>query len=390
MLLVGVGCTQFSDTETPPLPPAPAAASASAVVLALEVDATAFEEILYRHGEDLEIDARLTLYRAGEPVLTDEAIELEVKGGVSAAYPQKSLGIKFDDPVANTDGQLFDPPDLLPRHSLTKLRALRLRNGGNDFYGAQLKDLAYTRLAVSAGVDVDPMYGEAALLYVNEQFYGLYRLRNEGNTRGMADLNGVRKRDITLAKVSYPGLVEYKDGDTVRLDRLFDAAYHRDAAALTQLLDLDHFIDYCAFQGLIGNEDWPANNVRFYAVSDGPFRCVLYDLDLAAFYKPAIGPVELITYDRFPNPLREMFLALYATPDFRARFDARLAELKASPALTPAAFEAIVAQLRAELQPLLPYQIERWGVPDSRIGWEVALEELRYDYRRRYAALREQ
>ena len=387
LLLGAAACTQLTDPRPRAAVPAPDNPDLKVPVLSIRADPDDFEEILFRHGEDLEIDAELDLYRGGEHVLVAEAIELEVKGGVSAAYPLKSLGVKFDEPVSNTDRRVLNPPTVLPRHSLDELRALRLRNGGNDFYGAQMKDLVYTRLAISAGLDVDPMYGEPCLVYVNDEFYALYRLRSEGNTRGMAGLNGVKKRDITLGKVTWPGFFEYKDGDTLRLAELYERARLRDTSYLRQALDLDHFIDYCAFQGFIGNEDWPANNVRFYAVGDGPFRCVLYDLDLAAYLKPAATPLEIITYERFENPLRNMFLALYETPDFRRRFDARLRALYEDPNLAPAAFDAIVDGLRDEMLPYLPLQIDRWEAPSGTVSWEAALETLRSDYARRYALI---
>ena len=380
-------CTTLTDVRPRAAVPAVDDPTLTLPVLSIRVDPVAFEEMLFRHGEDIELDAELDLYRNGVRVLTGEAIELEVKGGVSAAYPLKSLGIKFDEAISNADRRVLSPPVVLPRHQLDELRALRLRNGGNDFYGAQLKDLVYTRLAIGAGLDVDPMYGEPCLVYINDEFYALYRLRSEGNTRGMAGLNGVKKRDITLGKVTWPGLFAYKDGDTTRLAELFTKAWMRDTAYLKTALDLDHFIDYCAFQGFIGNEDWPANNVRFYAVGDGPFRCVLYDLDLAAYLKPAATPLEIITYERFENPLRNMFLALYETPDFRRRFDARLRALYEDPNLTPAAFDAIVDGLRDEMLPYLPLQIDRWEAPSGTVSWEAALETLRSDYARRYALI---
>ena len=386
-LLLLVGCTKLTDPGLPPGAPAPDDPALALPALVLRVDEAAFEEMNYRHGEEIELTARVDFYRAGAQVLTGEAAEIEVKGGVSAAYPLKSLGIKFDEAVDNADRQVLDPPVVRARHRLEELRVVRLRNAGNDYYGAQLKDLAYTRLALRAGLDVDPMYGEPCLLYLNDRFYGLMRLRSEGNTRGMAGLNGVKKRDITLAKVSWEKHLEYKDGDTVRLDAFFKAVRWRDTSYLRRHLDIDQFIDYCAFEGFIGNEDWPNNNVRFYAVNDGPFRCVLYDVDLAVYRKPDWPPVDLITYDRFVNPLRDIFLAFYEQPAFRSRFDDRLAELLADPALRPEAFNAEVDRLAGAMRPYMPLQVAAWQDPSGLVAWEIALEELRERYALRYRAL---
>ena len=142
------------------------------------------------------------LYRDKQLVIANEAVELSIKGGFSTRFPLKSLGIKFEKKYDNTDRSLIHPKQLLPHHNIDEIKAIRLRNSGSDFRNTMLKDLSMTQLAINANLDIDLTYGTPALVYVNEEFYGLMNLRTEANTNGMAGLNGVKKSAITLAKIT--------------------------------------------------------------------------------------------------------------------------------------------------------------------------------------------
>ena len=85
-----------------------------------------------------------------------------------------------------------------------------------------LKDLSVTQLAIKAELDLDLTYGEPALVYINDQFHGLLNLRTEANTNGMASLYDVKKKEVTLAKITTHALIK-KDGDFDRIDRFVEA-----------------------------------------------------------------------------------------------------------------------------------------------------------------------
>jgi len=61
--------------------------------------------------------------------------------------------------------------------------------------------MSYTRLAIGAGLDIDPMYSEQVIVFVNPRFLTLMNLRTESNANSVSRLYGVKKDDIILAEM---------------------------------------------------------------------------------------------------------------------------------------------------------------------------------------------
>ncbi len=344
-------------------------------VINIIVDEADFAEILEKPDEELEIDASFNLYRDQELVIENEAIEMEIKGGYSIRYPLKTLGIKFEDKYDNSDRSLINPELILPHHNLDKIKAIRLRNSGSDFENTMLKDMSITQLAIQAGLDLDLTYGEASLVYVNDRFYGLLNIRTEGNTNGMAGLNDVKKGDITLAKITTHELIK-KDGDFDRIDDLVEAIEEKDIDYLKTEIDLNSFIDYMIFESYLGNTDWPHNNSRFYAIKDGKFRFVLFDLDKVAWLKMDKSPFTIIEDKNKKNVLSDLFLALYNDETFKQDFDERYRTLLQSGDISIDQLRPIVNENSNRISSEIQVQIDKYKSPGSLIEWNIELDKL--------------
>lgn len=340
-------------------------------VTANEVD---FNEMFSQPEEEIEIDGLFNLYRDGVLVIENEAVELEIKGGYSTRYTLKTLGVKFEDKFDNSDRVLVNPAKVLPNHDLDKIKAIRLRNSGNDFENTMLKDLSFTRLAINAGLDIDLTYGEPVLVYVNGAFYGLMNIRTEANTNGMAGLNGVKKDDITLAKVTTHELIK-KDGDFERIDNFIDAINRKDVDYLKDEVDLNNFIDYMIFESYIGNTDWPHNNARFYAVKEGKFRFVLFDLDVTGLNMNHT-PLEIIEDQSRPNIVTDLFFTLYQDETFKENFGNRFNELLESGDLSTTTFKSIVDANATKIELEIEYQINKHQSPGTMIEWHIAVDRM--------------
>ncbi len=380
-------CSEFSESSFTVVDNAnlsPAEVATDLAVVSLTVAAEDFEEMYDNHEDDIEIDGTFTLYRNREKVIDALPAELEIKGAKSATFELKSLGVKFDDSYDNEDGTLIDPPVVLPAHSLEKIKAVRLRNSGNDFYHTMLKDLSYTHLAIQSGLDLDLTYGEPTLVFVNQEFYGLLNLRTESNTNGISRLYRADKDDITLAKMGNPELIR-KDGDFDRIDRYEAAIYSGDIDYLKSETDLENFIDYVIFQTYIGNWDWPDNNVRMYAVEDGKFRFILYDLDEAAAIYLKRAPLKFVEGNQ-DNCITDLFNLLYTDPKFKADFTARYKEIVAGGTLSAERFGDIVRENAARIEVDMPRQIQKYGNPHSIIEWRTETAQLVEFFAEREAA----
>lgn len=388
------GCTKFSeDIDT-------AFSSAENVkitdlntsfpVINLELDKDEFDNMYANFEEEIEIEAVLSLYRNNSLEIEEEKVELEIKGSSSAAFSLKSLGVKFDKTFDNKERKLLNPSIVLPNHSLDKIKAVRLRNSGNDFKETLLKDISYTQLAISAGLDIELMYFEPTIVFVNNSFLGLMNLRSEANRNGMYRLNEVDKDDITLAKIENPGIIVKKNGDFDRIDQLFEAIEIKNTAFLKEEIDLNNFIDYVIFQTHIANIDWPYNNVRLYSVKDKPFRFILFDLDRVNTRQIENHPLTFIqdpysvnNEEAIKNPITDLFNILYADADFKNTYDNRYEELLKNNAFSFSKFNQIIDDNFNAINKYMPLHIDKYSDINSMIEWYRNIELLKAEFKKR-------
>lgn len=354
-------------------------------VINIEVNQTEFETIYSNFDEEIEIDAVLDLYKKGEHLIKTEQVEIEVKGSFSASFDLKSLGIKFDKVFNNSDRELIDT-DILPFHSIDKIKSFRLRNSGNDFKLTMLKDMSLIKLAINAELDLDVMYSEQAVVFVNNSFLGIMNIRTEVNGHGLSRLYQEKRDHITLASISAGGIIEKKDGDFDRIDNFFEAIDNNEIEYLLNEIDVSNFIDYIIYETYIGNIDWPLNNVRIFAIDEQPFRFVLFDLDMAAIQKTNAPPIDFIIEpinNEESNPITTLFELLYSRDDFKIAYDKRFEELVLSGAIASDLFEEIVNSYKTNIQALIPTQIDKYGFPKSMTEWIIETDRLKYNLSKR-------
>ena len=91
-----------------------------------------------------------------------------------------------------------------------------------------LKDISYTKLAIQANLNLDLMYTEQTVVFINNSFLGIMNLRTESNANGMSGLYNANKSDITLAKIISFGELDKKNGDFNRIDNFMNAIKNED------------------------------------------------------------------------------------------------------------------------------------------------------------------
>lgn len=371
-----IGCSDFDeDFKIPNEHPGLDEIETKLPVINIKVDQNEFDHMYNNVDEEIEIEGVFNLYRNQDLLISNEEIEIEIKGGFSTRFSLKSLGIKFEDKYDNSDRHLINPANILPHHDLDEIKAIRLRNSGSDFTNTMLKDLSVTQLAINAGLDLDLTYGEPSLVYINEVFYGLLNIRTEGNTNGMAGLYDVKKEDITLAKITTHELVK-KDGDFDRIDALVEAIEKKNIDHLKDEIDLSNFIDYMVFESYIANTDWPHNNSRFYAIKDGKFRFVMFDLDKVTWLSINKSPLTIIEDSSRPNILTDLFFALYdGDESFKQNFWDRYNTILDSGDVSYEKFKPIVDKKAERIKAELPLQIAKYNTPGTMIEWSIELDK---------------
>jgi len=352
-------------------------------VIDLVVNQEEFDEMYENYEEGIEIEGFFKLYKNNELLIENELVEIEIKGSVSAAFSLKSLGIKFDDTYENKENNYnLIQPELLSNHSVDKVKSIRLRNSGNDFLETMVKDMSYTKLAINANLDLDLMYAEQVVVFVNNTFFGLMNLRTEKNANGVSRLYSVKKSNITLAKINHPGELEYKDGNEDKINAFIDAINNENYDYLINEIDEDNYIDYMIYESYIANHDWPKNNVAFFAIDDGPFRFIMYDLDGSSTRYINESPFFFIN-NEIENPITNLFNVLYENPDFKSKYDTRWNFLMNSGTLNYNKFEDVVNDYKNNIEQIIPMQIEKYGSPENITSWYLNLDELKFNFKKR-------
>lgn len=391
IVIVLAGCSNYYDVLTEEFPCytslTPKHIETGLPVINIEVDQDAFDHMHDHYLDEIQVYGTFSLRRGGNWVIDSQRVRLQIKGQASARYPLKSLGIRFDEMVCNRDRALINPRNILPFHDIDKVEIFRLRNSGNDFYQTMIKDITYTQMAIDCGLDLDLMYTEQAVAFVNNKFHGVLNLRTDGNTRGIAGLYGVPKNRLTLAKIIPVGEVIVMDGDYQRIENLLNGILNRNLAFLKGEIDVVHFIDYMIYNSYVANRDWPHNNVRMYAIDDSPFRFVMYDLDLSNTTDIDKSPIDFI-YNGNPNPVTQLFDVFYTDEGFREQFYRRYQELLDSGLLDTSRFNDISRTHYQAIENVMPYQIQKYGIPGSMAEWYRYIGKMNLMFEKREAVVK--
>lgn len=184
---------------------------------------------------------------------------------------------------------------------ITKYDKLVLRNGGDDFQNAFLRDELVQRLAAAGGFEVYEAV-VPALAYINGEYYGFYWLHESYCDKYFKNRNGKSDGEYVVLE----GSDTYKSvsGDDIekKAAKEFNALYtkysklnltkNENYEALCALIDVESYIDYMSLNMYVANYDWPQGNYRcfrYYAAEgeeygegemDGRWRFLLHDADI--------------------------------------------------------------------------------------------------------------
>ncbi len=358
------------------------------VVLNIAVDSSEFSHMYTYYNEEIEIYGTLSVFRNKALIFSSENARFKVKGRASRAYPLKSLGIRFEKPECNRSRSIIRPQSINDLHNIDLIQSLRLRNSGNDFMSDRnatlIKDISYTRLAVEANLNIDLMYSEQAVVFLNNSFLGLMNLRTESTARAIAHKYKVNPDDITLAKVTLAE-VEVQNGNYDRVMSLLQAIENKNLNFLYSQIDIDNFIDYVVYNTYIANTDWPHNNIKFFATDTSKFRFFMFDLDYANYSHHNRTPLQIL--ERVTkNPITDLFLLFYEDESFRKLFYQRFAELLESEKINQQHFQIIVERHYENIKAYMPYHIAKYQHPPTLAEWykNVALLQTYFAKREQY------
>ncbi len=243
----------------------------------------------------------------GNRIISQEA-GIRIYGGYSRMNYLKSVKLfarsEYDPNNKNFKYNFFDTPKLYEDKPVKKYKKLVLRDSGNDWQFAWIRDELAQTLAIDAGF-TDYEAVEPAVYYLNGEYMGFYWLHEVycdnyfKNKYGDKDKNGefvviegeeTKKSEedddiinVTASKEFNKAYDGFKD-----MDFTVDANYEE----LCNFMDVENYLKYYAYNIYLCNKDWPNNNYkcyRYYAptgeeyqadsIYDGRWRFLLHDMD---------------------------------------------------------------------------------------------------------------
>ncbi len=270
-------------------------------------DGIFYGENAKKHGRDYERGISVEFVSANGELLLEQDCGMRAFGAASRMASLKSMKLfarKSYDPehgkfaydgfgTVGADGEV-----------ISKYDKLVLRNAGNDFQFAFIRDELCQVLAKEAGYS-DYEAVKPAVIYLNGSYYGLYWVHEAYCDDLLKDkYGGGDGKYVILEGKEQEKNVPEDDDETAEAAEAFNTRYEElismdltddDAyAEVCAFLDVENYLEYFAFNIYINNNDWPQNNqkcYRYYAAdgeaystdsdsrTDGRWRFYYHDMD---------------------------------------------------------------------------------------------------------------
>ncbi|MBU94454.1 MAG: hypothetical protein CL669_02540 [Balneola sp.] len=342
-------------------------------------------------NQDWERPIQMTLFEqdgsASAVPMFSVAAGVKIGGGCTRLYDQKSLDIYFrsDYGLSRLNYPLF------PDKPITEFNRLSLRNGGQDWYRAMIRN-AFSQELIRGRMDLGYQSYKHVAVYFNGQYWGIHTLREKQNEDFIESNYGVDADAIDLlsgnASVGegsaehYEQMLEY-----VNENGLEDSVHY---AWIQQRMDVEQYMDYLIVEIFLANGDWPANNIKYWRTQSdtGKWRWILYDADMTMdshsrgrLETNMFEKLHMLTETNYEHPTWSTLLMrkLLENSVFRASFIQRYSvhlHLSFNPGRSLALMDSIAWLIADEV----PDHMRRWS-KSMRLGndmnWDKHLEIMR-------------
>ena len=234
-------------------------------------------------GSEGEREAYIEVFNPNGECIISQNGGIRVHGGWSRAANKKSLKIyarnEYDPDFDKFNYEFFPGNRRKDEYQsfINSYSSLLLRNGGNDREGSMMREELCQVLAKEAGF-LDSKNAAPACIFLNGEYYGFFWLQETYNDEYFFDYYGGDGKSLfEIGEWGEPDAGDLTDDENF--------------LTYSELMDIDNYMFYYAFQIYSGNRDWPHNNLKYWRFNgdgtyinqyfDGKFRMLLYDVEMA-------------------------------------------------------------------------------------------------------------
>ncbi|MCT4583009.1 MAG: CotH kinase family protein [Flavobacteriales bacterium] len=259
-----------------------------------------------------ERKVNVELYESDGTLAFNQKAGAKIFGGFSKSLPMKSISLTSRKKYEKK----YFKYQLFPDKEITKFKSFVLRNSGGDFNKTHFRDALITNLV--APLDIEIQAYRPVVVYINGTYWGIHNLR-EKITEHFLKFNGNANPDsVDLMKhrndlqhgnrKQYKALLKY-------LSR-HDLSDTLAVRTLSQLMDIDNFMDYNITQIYADNRD-AGGNIRYWKPQDNnsQWRWILFDTDMSfgisdwkGYKTNTLSKMTAKNTEAWPNPAWSTFI----------------------------------------------------------------------------------
>jgi len=356
-----------------------------------------FNDGIYEFGPNADLDnfpyfgsnfwqpwsrfARLEYFNSEKELLAEEQLDLEIHGGWSRAFSQKSFRLDFKGLYS---GEL-EVPLFSNKQGISSFNNINLRNGGQHIWTDKIQDALFSRLMLNT--NVDQMAYEPCILYINGQYWGVYGIREKIDEHYVESGHNINSSEVDLLN-SFNTLAGSDAHFNESLGLILSTSPDDEnfITVFSSRFDITNYIDYFIAQTYYQNVDWlgiawGANNIKLWRPQEegGKWRYIMYDTD--AGFSEFWGTVnnnfiENALYPASPNDHASLFFHVFQNSEFKCLFANRYADL-INTIWQPNSFNTAADVIREGLSGAMPDHIERWPENVSFQEWQQEIESIK-------------
>lgn len=297
-----------------------------------------------------------------------------------ASHTQKALNFSLKGKYGDDEIKY----DLFPGSGIPIHTGLSLREGGDNWRNAMLRDSFWWYLAADDQIKVDTSARRPVVAFVNGQYWGIYNLRDRWNEEWFHEHYGVDNGNYdhvgygrftsssTTLGAHHGEITEWNDffENFLKVSDLTDSD---NWAFVESRIDIDSYIDFVVCESYGNNTSWRHNREFWKEKKPGAkWRWFVPDMDRT-------WQAGGVNGNEFNDMLQNsgILSRLKVNPEFRARLAQRFAAHIAS-SFAPSRVNGLLDELGPLLEPELERHVDRWNGQGTTLArYADHIEEIR-------------
>jgi len=301
----------------------------------------------------------------------------KIHGGWSRAQPQKAIRLIARDAYGESELQY----PLYPENDFSTYKRLILRNCGNDFPYAHIRDILAHSFA--AEENLETMASRAVMVFINGDYWGYQNLRERQDQHYTENHFG--EDNIDLLEHQRTAI----EGDNTHWDAMIDFIAANDISIPTNYeyiqtqMDVENFAIYNCYELFLANTDWPDHNIKRWRPRDdgGRWRWLYFDMDLSLYAGSGIPSYNMIDMATNPdegaygNPYWSTVILnkLLKNDEFKELFLNHFCD-RLNSRFLPSRMHAVMDSVKAAIIDEVPRHRDHWEIENS---WQSRLNPIR-------------